>query len=161
MKAIDMVLAALLVAPAADVAGQRLTPFERSGGTETAGYHEAIAFYRQLAEDNTTIHIETAGMTDSGEPLHLVLYSAQSRFSIEAVRAEGDTVYLINNAIHPGEPDGVDASMMLLRDLAAGEVSLPPEKRGVLVAVIPFYNIGGALNRNSTRLSGPSSRGAG
>ena len=31
-------------------------------------------------------------------------------------------VVLVNNGIHPGEPDGIDASMMLLRDLAQGKL---------------------------------------
>ena len=53
---------------------------------------------------------------------------------------------LINNGIHPGEPDGIDASMMLLRDLAQGKIKAP---QNVVVAVIPVYNIGGSLNRGS------------
>ena len=31
---------------------------------------------------------------------------------------KGKLVILINNGIHPGEPDGIDASMLLIRDLA-------------------------------------------
>ncbi|MEO6832403.1 MAG: hypothetical protein ABI169_09375, partial [Chitinophagaceae bacterium] len=57
----------------------------------------------------------------------------------------------INNGIHPGEPDGIDASMMLLRDLAEGLYSIP---KNIRLVVIPIYNIGGALNRNnSTRVN--------
>ena len=56
---------------------------------------------------------------------------------------------MINNAIHPGEPDGVDASMLLLRDIALHPEKFP-ELDSVVLATIPFYNIGGALNRNST-----------
>ncbi|HMI08010.1 MAG TPA: hypothetical protein VK528_10720, partial [Flavobacterium sp.] len=52
-----------------------------------------------------------------------------------------------NNGIHAGEPDGIDATMMYFRDLATGKLKAP--KNTVLVA-IPVYNIGGALNRNST-----------
>jgi hypothetical protein len=66
---------------------------------------------------------------------------------------------LINNGIHPGEPDGIDASMMLLRDAAEGRIRIPDN---VVLAVIPVYNIGGALNRNnSTRVNqvGPEQYG--
>jgi hypothetical protein len=27
-------------------------------------------------------------------------------------------ILFVNNGIHPGEPDGIDATMMLMRDLA-------------------------------------------
>jgi len=68
-------------------------------------------------------------------------------------------VILINNGIHPGEPDGVDASMLLLRDLVQRKVSLPDN---VALAVIPLYNIGGALNRSPfsrVNQNGPESYG--
>ena len=66
---------------------------------------------------------------------------------------------LINNGIHPGESDGIDATMMLFRDYASGKIKSP--KNTVLVT-IPVYNIGGALNRNSTtrtNQNGPESYG--
>ena len=36
-------------------------------------------------------------------------------------RAQGKQVLFINNAIHPGEPCGIDASMMLVRDYLTNE----------------------------------------
>jgi hypothetical protein len=50
------------------------------------------------------------------------------------------------NGIHPGEPDGIDASMLLARDIQAGKYKLPSN---VVIALIPVYNIGGALNRSA------------
>ncbi len=55
---------------------------------------------------------------------------------------------LINNGIHPGESDGIDASMMLLRDIVKND-SLKKAYKNSIICVIPVYNIGGALNRNS------------
>jgi hypothetical protein len=123
------------------------TKFESSKGTETATYSEAIEFYNQLAENHTSIAIYTMGNTDSGEPLHLVTFNPDRSFESEFRGEQRKNVVLINNAIHPGESDGVDASMMLLRDLADGKIEGPKK---TIVAVIPIYNIGGALNRNST-----------
>jgi hypothetical protein len=54
---------------------------------------------------------------------------------------------LINNGIHAGEPDGIDATMQLFRDLALGKIKVP---QNTIISTIPIYNIGGALNRNST-----------
>ena len=53
-------------------------------------------------------------------------------------------VVFINNGIHPGEPDGIDASQMLVRDIVAKKLPLPTN---IVLAIIPVYNIGGSLNR--------------
>lgn len=135
------------------------TTFERSNGKQTATYQECIAYYHSLAKQYATIKMISGDTTDSGYPLHLVMYSPQKNFSPEKIHAGNQVIFLVNNAIHPGEPDGVDASMMLLRDLASGKLKSPPN---VVLAIIPMYNIGGALNRSSySRVSqnGPESYG--
>lgn len=137
------------------------TSYEKSQGKETATYAEGIAFYKALANHFDTIQMQQFGLTDSGEPLNLVLFSAHRDFDVASNRKKKRSILLINNAIHPGEPDGVDASMMLLRDLAQNKLLLN-EKNDILLAIIPFYNIGGALNRNSTtraNQNGPNAYG--
>ncbi|MCB0373377.1 MAG: M14 family metallopeptidase, partial [Muricauda sp.] len=122
------------------------TFYETSEGMETATYQQTIDFYIRLARDFPEINIHTIGKTDSGYPLHMVTFNPDGDFNFENIRKE-KTIILINNGIHPGESDGIDATMMLYRDLATGKVKSP--KKTVLVT-IPVYNIGGALNRNST-----------
>lgn len=123
-----------------------LTKFEKSEGQETATYEEVIEFYQELADANTKISLEKIGDTDSGEPLHLAIYSESEKFNFESLR-ENNTVVLINNGIHPGESDGIDATMMLFRDLAGDSIKTPQH---TVIATIPIYNVGGALNRNAT-----------
>ncbi|GAA5040969.1 hypothetical protein GCM10011506_41980 [Marivirga lumbricoides] len=138
-----------------------LTPFEKSGGKETATYQEGISYYQDLDKAFPVIKMLEMGSTDSGEPLHLVILNLAEKFDLSEIKNGSKTVFLINNAIHPGEPDGVDASMMLLRDLAQNPKKYP-FLNNVVIAVIPFYNIGGALNRNSTwrvNQNGPESYG--
>jgi hypothetical protein len=121
--------------------------FEKSQGTETATYNEVIEFYTQLAEAHTAVAMYDMDRTDSGKPLNLVTFNPNRSFESEFSENEKKLVILINNGIHPGESDGIDASMMLMRDLAEGKIAAP---QNTIVAVIPVYNIGGALNRNST-----------
>ena len=123
------------------------TVFERSNGTETATYAEGIAYWERLAAAEPQITMLTMGMTDSGIPLHLVVYGPEGRTDFFNLHEDGYTIFLINNAIHPGEADGVEASMMMMRDVAMGKRAFGDS---VVIAVIPFYNIGGTLNRNST-----------
>ena len=123
------------------------TVFEKTAGLETATYPEIIDFYKQLAAEYSTIAIYEMGDTDCGKPLHLVTFNPNRSFEPEFLTAQKQNVLLINNGIHPGESDGIDASMMLLRDLAQQKIKTPQQ---TIIAVIPIYNIGGALNRNST-----------
>ncbi|GGG54059.1 hypothetical protein GCM10010976_26290 [Bizionia arctica] len=124
---------------------QFITTFEKSGGIETATYQEVIRFYENLAKIYPEISMQEMGKTDSGEPLHIVIFSKNSDFNFSEIR-KNKRVLLINNGIHPGESDGIDATMMLYRDLAQGKIKAP--KNTVLVT-IPIYNIGGSLNRNT------------
>ncbi len=127
------------------------TKFEKTNGTETASYFETINFYKFLDKSSDNIFMKEAGMTDAGYPLHIVLVSADKSFNPTEWHKKNKVVIMINNGIHPGEPDGIDASMMLVRDIKSGKVILPTN---VVLAVIPVYNIGGCLNRNnSTRVN--------
>ena len=123
------------------------SPFEKSQGTETATYSEVIAFYTQLAANYQSIAMYTMEETDSGKPLHLITFNPNRSFDSEFSGDEKKNILLINNGIHPGESDGIDASMLLLRDLATNKIETP---KNTIIAVIPVYNIGGALNRNGT-----------
>ncbi|SHK85165.1 Zinc carboxypeptidase [Chitinophaga jiangningensis] len=127
-------------------AQQLLTRYERSNGNETATYQEVIAYYQQLTKKYPQIKMLEMGNTDAGYPLHLVIYSPTKDFDFTSLHKKDKRIILINNGIHPGEPDGIDASMMLLRDLAQGKASIPDN---IVLAVIPVYNIGGALNRTT------------
>ena len=122
------------------------TIFEKSGGTKTATYTAVIEFYKQLDKRSPVIKMTAQGPTDSGFPLNLVLISGDGEWSPAAWHRAGKVVILINNGIHPGEPDGIEATMMLARDIADKKIVLP---ENVALAIIPVYNIGGALNRNS------------
>jgi Zinc carboxypeptidase len=122
------------------------TPYEKGGKNVTATYQECIAFYQKLDKQSPLVQVKTMGPTDAGFPLHLVMVSADKNFDPIQWHAKGKTILLINNGIHPGEPDGIDASMMLVRDMAAKKITLP---ENVALAFIPVYNIGGCLNRST------------
>ncbi|MEQ6124686.1 M14 family metallopeptidase [Pseudotenacibaculum sp. MALMAid0570] len=124
------------------------TLFEKSNGTETPEYHDVISYYKDLANTYSEISLFEVGETDSGNPLHLVVFNADGRIKLNEIKNSSKNRMLINNGIHPGESDGIDASMMLLRDIVQND-SLKEVYKNTLINVIPVYNIGGALNRNS------------
>lgn len=137
----------------------QLTPFEKSNGTETATYFEAINFYKQLDAASNSILVKPMGETDAGYPLHLVLVSNDGIFTPQSWKQKNKVVVFINNGIHPGEPDGIDASIMLVRDIKNKKIILP---NNIVLGIIPVYNIGGCLNRNThsrVNQDGPTSYG--
>jgi len=122
------------------------TVFEKSKGLETATYAETIQYYKNLADNYPYISIDSIGETDSGKPLHLVTLNKNKNFNFSEIK-KNKRVLLINNGIHPGESDGIDATMMLFRDLANSKIKMPDN---TIIVTIPIYNIGGSLNRNAT-----------
>lgn len=136
-----------------------LTTFEKSNGEKTTTYFDCINYYKQLALKNQNIKLKEFGFTDAGFPLHVVLFSSDKNFNPTLWHQQNKVVILINNGIHPGEPDGIDASMLLLKHLSNGELKMPAN---VVLAIIPIYNIGGSLNRNKfsrVNQNGPDSFG--
>jgi hypothetical protein len=122
-----------------------LTSFEKNEKT-TATYYEVIQFYDELAKNNAALQMTPFGNTDSGKPLHELVLSTSGDFDPVSLRDNEKTILFVNNAIHPGEPCGVDATMMLTRDILLGKVEWPDD---LVLVIVPFYNISGGLNRNS------------
>jgi len=123
------------------------TPFEQGNGNETATWQECIAFHQRLARAfGSWLRFEQVGTSDGGLPLHLGVFSTDGVFEPQGVKSAGRPVFFNNNGIHPGEPEGIDACMAMLRDLC-----LDAEKRAALgrtvLVYIPIYNVDGACNR--------------
>jgi hypothetical protein len=126
-----------------------LTPFELDS-SHTATYTEGSLFYKKLATQfPQKMLFSTFGKSDCGELLNVAVISSDKIFTPASARKAGKLVLFINNAIHPGEPEGVDASMLFVRDLVFNPKNDAFLKK-IVVVVIPFYNVDGVLNRNST-----------
>lgn len=137
------------------------TPFEKSQGKASSTYAEAIAWYQQLDQSSEQVSLLEYGLTDVGKPLNLLVISKDGISDPTEIDRSNKRVLLINNAIHPGEPCGVDACMMLARDLIQN-AEMNQLLDEVVIAIIPLYNIGGALNRGSysrTNQQGPEAYG--
>jgi hypothetical protein len=136
------------------------TPFEKDDN-QTAEFPEVVEYFQQMAKSYSSLEYQEWGQTDAGHPLPFVILSPSGVFDPEQLRAENKLVLFINNAIHPGEPCGVDATMMLIRDYLTGTLQDGFPEDLVLIT-IPYYNVGGGLNRSATfraNQNGPSSQG--
>jgi hypothetical protein len=125
------------------------TPAEAADYRSTPDYAETVGFVGRLAAERPDlVRVEEFGRTGEGRDLKVVIVSHGGVFDPDRVHAGGRVVLLVQNCIHAGEPDGKDACLALLRDLArTGEHEALPEK--VVLLVVPVYNIDGHERRSS------------
>ncbi len=134
------------------------TPFEaHKDRNYTATYPEIISYYQKLAKTQPQMRLFNYGTTDIGKPLTLIVLSRDKVFDPAQIRKMNKTVILVNNGIHPGEPEGIDASMMLVRDLLKKN-TLP---KNLVLCIVAVYNIDGCITRGLSRVSqnGPEAYG--
>lgn len=143
----QLLIAALLCGITCTLFSQTITTrFEQSNGQQTPTYQEAIEWWQKLDAQSGKVKMLTMGMTDAGYPLHLIVVSNNGDYNFDNIRRNNKRIILINNGIHPGEPDGIDASMLLVRDIVTGKYKIADN---IVLAIIPVYNIGGCLNRSA------------
>ena len=118
------------------------THAEKTNYRETARYSETIAYAEKLAQASSLIEYQTFGKSGEGRDLPLLIASDGETHTSTAARGAGKAVILIQACIHAGEPDGKDAGLALLRDIAITR-SLPGLLNQVVLLFIPIYNTDG------------------
>jgi hypothetical protein len=137
------------------------TRAERTGWRETADYDETMRYCRQLEAGSRWIKLVTYGTSGQGRALPMLVVSRDRAFTPEAARATGKPIVLIQNGIHAGEIEGKDASLALVRDMAAlhtREALLD----SCIVLVLPIYSVDAHERRghfNRINQNGPDPMG--
>jgi murein tripeptide amidase MpaA len=127
-----------------------ITPSERTGLTASPNYEETRAWLEKLDAASPLIRMESFGQSPEGRDL-LVLYVSK-----DGERFDPDKpVLLVQAGIHPGEIDGKDAGMMLLRDMAFhGKDGLLDK---VNLVFVPILSVDG--HERASPYSRPNQRG--
>lgn len=116
-------------------------------GDTSPSYPELVAYLKKLDKENKEIKLFNMGLSDYGLPIYVVIINADSDSTKTFEQARNGTTILINNGIHPGEPDGINASLIWIDEwIKQGK----PCKSFPMVAIIPAYNVGGMMQRSST-----------
>lgn len=123
-----------------------ITPAEASSFRTTPSYADTQAFLRRLADaSHGTIQVETFGTTPEGRPMTVVIAAKDGDLTPERARAAGKPIVLLQAGIHPGEIEGKDAGLMLLRDFATTN-RLPHLLDHAVLVYIPVYSVDGHEN---------------
>ena len=120
----------------------------------TPTYYEVVEMYNLLDANYENAKLIDVGLTDSGKPLHTFIINNENVFDSKKIKAQGKSVLLINNSIHPGEPAGIDASLQFADDILRNKNGMASLLKNTVIVIIPAYSIGGLLNRSAYNRSG-------
>ena len=137
------------------------THAEKTNFRETPNYNETIAYAKRLDAASPLIRYTSFGHSGEGRELPLLIASEGGTLTPEAARKAGKAVVLIQACIHSGEPDGKDAGLALLRDIAITKTQ-PGLLENVVVLFIPIYNTDGherSSPYNRINQNGPADMG--
>ena len=134
-----------------DASDPWITPFEADPGHDfSPTYVDTRAWFDRLDKASKLVRVEDFGVSPEGRPIFAVIASK-----------DGDKLdpkkplLLVQCGIHPGEIDGKDAGMMLLRDMAFhGKDGLLDK---VNLVLIPILSVDG--HERSGPYSRPNQRG--
>lgn len=134
-----------------DASDPWVTAFETDAEhDESPNYVDTRAWFDRLDAASDLIRIEQFGVSPEGRPIYAVIASKDG-----AAFDPSKPVLLAQAGIHPGEIDGKDAGMMLLRDIAFNG------KDGLLdrvnLILIPILSVDG--HERASAYSRPNQRG--
>ncbi|WP_434047163.1 MULTISPECIES: M14 family metallopeptidase [Sorangium] len=130
-----------------------LTRAEATGFRETSLHADVMRFVRALAaRDDPRLHVTRFGTSPGGRELPLLVLSRDGVRSPDEARRAGRPVVLMLDGIHPGEVEGKEASLALVRDLLDGRH--PDWLDSLVLLVAPLFNPDGndALDPQNRRL---------
>lgn len=143
----QILVCALMLSASTPSKAQHETITNETNYTRT--YQECIQEYELLDSLYSTALLTRIGSSDGGNSIYLFTISKDRVFLAKEFDPT-KSILFINNAIHPGEPDGVEASISLAKELLNEKSEYHKWIDSVIVCIVPMYNVDGALRRNST-----------
>lgn len=118
------------------------TYYEKSGFKATPGYAETIGYCKRLDEASPWVKYTTFGTSPQGRKLPLLIVDRNGYTDPVSVRNSGNLVLLIQAGIHPGEIDGKDAGLVLIRDMVIHQKHHELLEK-LTILFIPIFNVDG------------------
>lgn len=118
------------------------TFYEVSGGTETPRYDETYRYSKMLADSSSIVSMIEYGKSPQGRTQYALVLDRDGLGNPSMIRDKGRIIFLVQACIHPGEPEGKDAGLLFLRDVAIGKKNLHLLEN-VSVVFIPIVSVDG------------------
>jgi hypothetical protein len=132
------------------------TRAEATDYVETSSYDDVMRVVKGVVAGSAVARHESFGRSEEGRELPLLILSEPAVASPEAARKLGRPMVFVQANIHAGEVEGKEASLILARRLASGD--LRPLLKQLVVLIAPIYNADGneKVNvMNRTAQNGP------
>jgi hypothetical protein len=136
-----------------------VTPFELSDGNRSATIVEMRNWFGKLRNKYSQVNELVIGQTINETEILAYTFSEDPAFSVSLHRSNKPLV-VFQAGIHSGEIDGLDAGMMLFRDLCTGPLKSLTNQVDILF--IPAINIDGlsrSSDKNRINQRGPEMQG--
>lgn len=118
------------------------TYFESKSGLETPNYKQTMDYCELLAKNSQYISISSIGTSPQGRRIPILIIDKNGFSSPTLIKASGRAIVFIQACVHAGEPDGKDAGLMLVRDIAiTGKYKQWLET--VSIVFMPIFNVDG------------------
>lgn len=138
-----------------------LTHFEKSGMMESPNYENSLKYFQKFEDKTPYVKIKTIGYSHQKRELKVIIVSKDKIFTPAEARKKNKAVILVQNCIHPGEVEGKDACMLMMR-----EMLISKEKEhlleNIILLIIPVLNVDGHERRspfNRPNQNGPKQMG--
>lgn len=119
-----------------------LTWYEKNDFNKTPRYNETVKYCKLLSQNSKMVTYTSIGTSPQGREIPLLILDKDGLTDPQEIRARGRVVILTEAAIHAGEPDGKDAGLMLIRDIAINKM-FPGILDNVSLLFIPIINVDG------------------
>ena len=119
-----------------------LTYYEKHNYNETPRYKETMEYTMMLAQESPKVNYMSIGVSPQGRDIPLLIVDKNGYTSPEKIRKAGRVIVLAEASIHSGEPDGKDAGLMFIRDIALFD-KYPGILDNVSLLFIPIFNVDG------------------
>ncbi|GAB4295413.1 MAG: M14 family metallopeptidase [Marinilabiliales bacterium] len=135
--------------------------YEKSGYKQTSTYEEAVNFCKQLDEYSNSASYIPFGKSGQGFDLPMLIIDKNGYSTPEEIKKSGNIILLIEANIHPGEPEGLDAGFLLIKDIIVNK-TLEHLLDNVSILFIPSFNVDGhrrfikysRINQNGPEMAG-------
>ena len=125
-----------------DPAVQFETPAFVPGKTGFTSHEEMIGFVKALEERAQNLYVRTAGHSQEGRALPMLIFSHSGRYAADELRRPAKPVVFLVGQVHGNEPAGGEAMLAVAHALAQGD--LKPLLERISVVIVPRANPDGA-----------------
>lgn len=118
------------------------TGAEKSGFATTASHQEILDFLSLMQWNSENVHVFNMFVSDLRRNCPVIVMANPRVTSPQQAKDSGKTVVYLQGGIHPGECEGKEALLMLMRDILVGKKKYLLDRLIILCA--PSFNVDGA-----------------